>query len=87
MPNLLGRYTDYVYAATRFVIGFLYACHGAQKLFGVLGAFRAYKYPFPLFSTPCSLFSKNTRVGVPASVWEPSLSSCYTDSYPPTKER
>ncbi len=38
MPNLLRRFTDYVYAATRIVIGFLYACHGAQKLFGVLGA-------------------------------------------------
>jgi putative oxidoreductase len=37
MPALLGRYSDHLYAMARFVIGFLFACHGAQKLFGVLG--------------------------------------------------
>jgi len=37
VPNLLGRYSDRVYPVTRMVVGFLYACHGAQKLFGVLG--------------------------------------------------
>jgi putative oxidoreductase len=37
MKNILGRYADYVYPLTRIVIGFLFGCHGAQKLFGVLG--------------------------------------------------
>ena len=33
----LDRYGDYVYPVVRIVVGFLFACHGAQKLFGVLG--------------------------------------------------
>lgn len=32
-----ARWSDGAYAIARVVIGFLYACHGAQKLFGVLG--------------------------------------------------
>lgn len=38
MPKLPSKYSDHIYALTRFVIGLLYACHGAQKLFGVLGS-------------------------------------------------
>ena len=37
MTRLLGRFSDYTYALLRMVAGFLFACHGAQKLFGVLG--------------------------------------------------
>jgi putative oxidoreductase len=37
MPTLLGRFSDHLYAIARIVIGLLFACHGAQKLFGVLG--------------------------------------------------
>jgi putative oxidoreductase len=33
-----AKYGDYMYAAVRIVVGFLFACHGAQKLFGVLGS-------------------------------------------------
>jgi putative oxidoreductase len=40
MRKGLTRYSDYTYAAMRVVVGFLFACHGAQKLFGVLGAER-----------------------------------------------
>jgi len=29
--------SDTVYSIMRIVVGFLFACHGAQKLFGVLG--------------------------------------------------
>ena len=34
---MLRRYGPIAYSLMRFVVGFLYACHGAQKLFGVLG--------------------------------------------------
>jgi len=37
MQKLLSRYEVYVYAIARIVVGALFACHGAQKLFGVLG--------------------------------------------------
>ena len=38
MNRWLGRYSDLLYAVMRMMIGVLFACHGAQKLFGVLGA-------------------------------------------------
>ncbi len=37
MERWLGRLSEFVYAALRLVAGGLFACHGAQKLFGVLG--------------------------------------------------
>ena len=37
MECWLGRYSDVVYAFMRTVVGLLFACHGAQKLFGVFG--------------------------------------------------
>lgn len=33
----MRRFTEIVYSIMRIVVGFLFACHGAQKLFGVLG--------------------------------------------------
>src|SRR5438132_12437434 len=38
MTQLLSKYSPHVYAVTRVVGGFLFACHGAQKLVGVLGS-------------------------------------------------
>jgi putative oxidoreductase len=35
--KFLRPYADLAYAAMRLVIGSLFACHGAQKLFGWLG--------------------------------------------------
>ena len=35
--KFLTAHNDKIYALTRIVIGFLFAQHGAQKLFGVLG--------------------------------------------------
>ena len=37
MKEPLGRFSPVSYAAMRFVVAALYTCHGAQKLFGVLG--------------------------------------------------
>ena len=37
MERWLGRYSEPLYAVMRVVVGLLFACHGAQKLFGVLG--------------------------------------------------
>jgi putative oxidoreductase len=35
--RLLQPYSAQLFALFRIVVGFLFACHGAQKLFGVLG--------------------------------------------------
>ena len=37
MRPLLGGLREPLYALMRFFIGFLFSCHGAQKLFGALG--------------------------------------------------
>ena len=37
MQRFLNQYSEPGYAALRIVAGFLFACHGAQKLFGVFG--------------------------------------------------
>jgi putative oxidoreductase len=37
MERILGRFAPQCYALMRIVVGLLFACHGAQKLFGVLG--------------------------------------------------
>jgi putative oxidoreductase len=37
MERWLGKYSEVLYALMRVVVGLLFACHGAQKLFGLLG--------------------------------------------------
>jgi len=37
MDRWLGRHAERLYALLRIVAGILFACHGAQKLFGALG--------------------------------------------------
>ena len=37
MDGRLARYTEIAFALMRFVAGVLFACHGAQKLFGMFG--------------------------------------------------
>lgn len=37
MERVLGRFAPQLYALMRIMTGLLFACHGAQKLFGLLG--------------------------------------------------
>jgi len=37
MKDIEGKFSPAAYAAMRFVVAALYTCHGAQKVFGVLG--------------------------------------------------
>jgi putative oxidoreductase len=37
MERMLGRVSPQIYAVLRIVSGLLFACHGAAKLFGVMG--------------------------------------------------
>jgi putative oxidoreductase len=37
MERVLGRFGPQLYAIMRIVAGLLFACHGAQKLFGMFG--------------------------------------------------
>jgi len=37
MERWMGKRSEVLYALMRVVVGLLFACHGAQKLFGVLG--------------------------------------------------
>jgi putative oxidoreductase len=39
--DFLAAYRGQIYALTRIVVGFLFACHGAQKLFGAFGGIPA----------------------------------------------
>jgi putative oxidoreductase len=39
--KFLERYTGVIYALFRIVLGLLFACHGAQKLFGAFGGQKA----------------------------------------------
>lgn len=48
MEKYLGKYTGPIFALTRIVFGFLFLCHGAQKLFAVFGGPMA---KAPLFYT------------------------------------
>ena len=46
MQKALGRFSPYLFALLRTIAGLAFAQHGAQKLFGVLGA----KQALPLMS-------------------------------------
>ncbi len=40
MQQTIGRFSERLYAVMRIVVGLLFACHGAQKILGVLGGQR-----------------------------------------------
>ena len=46
--QFLKRFSDQLYSLMRLVAGFLFACHGAQKLFGVLGGTSMVRVPLML---------------------------------------
>jgi putative oxidoreductase len=48
MEKFLASYAPYLYAIMRIVVGLLFTCHGAQKLFGVFGGLNG--AAAPLFS-------------------------------------
>ena len=48
MERWLGRHSELLYALMRIVVGLLFACHGAQKLFGALGGQRQLSNPLLL---------------------------------------
>ena len=48
MEKFLTSYSSHLYAIMRIVVGLLFACHGAQKLFGVFGGLNG--AAAPLFS-------------------------------------
>jgi putative oxidoreductase len=50
MEKFLGRYSDYLYALMRIIVGLLFACNGARKLFGVFGGMGGTGEAAPLFS-------------------------------------
>ena len=37
MDRYLSKNSDFLYAVMRLMVGLLFACHGVQKLFGMLG--------------------------------------------------
>jgi putative oxidoreductase len=37
VEKFLGSYSSHLYAIMRIVVGLIFACHGAQKLFGAFG--------------------------------------------------
>jgi putative oxidoreductase len=50
MEKFLGSYSSHLYAIMRIFVGLLFACHGAQKLFGALGGVDGGGASAPLFS-------------------------------------
>jgi putative oxidoreductase len=50
MERFLGRYSDYLYALMRIMVGLLFACNGARKLFGVFGGMGSTGAAAPLLS-------------------------------------
>lgn len=50
MERFLGNYSDYLYALMRIVVGLLFSCNGARKLFGVFGGMGGTGEAAPLFS-------------------------------------
>ena len=86
MRDFLGRYEHRVYPLTRFVIGFLFACHGAQKLFGVLGGRREVHDPQALLAGVIeffggSLIALGIFVGIAAFIASGEMAVAYFQAH------
>jgi putative oxidoreductase len=46
MEKVLGRFAAQAYALLRIIAGLLFACHGAQKLFGAFGGVGGHAVPY-----------------------------------------
>ena len=53
MERMLGKFAPHLYVLLRLIAGLLFACHGAQKLFGLFGGVSgSLGATVPLFSLP-----------------------------------
>jgi putative oxidoreductase len=56
MERVLGKFAPHFYVLLRLIAGLLFACHGAQKLFGLFGGVGAPPAPpyrcFPYLERP-----------------------------------
>src|SRR5262245_54472356 len=51
MERVVGKFAPYLYVLLRMIAGLLFACHGAQKLFGLFGGMGGqHGAAVPLFS-------------------------------------
>lgn len=50
MERWLNQFSDNIYSVMRIVVGLLFVCHGAQKLFGLLGGKVEISTPMMLFA-------------------------------------
>jgi putative oxidoreductase len=48
MERWLGKWSEHIFTLLRIVSGAMFACHGAQKLFGVLGGHQNLHDPWVL---------------------------------------
>src|SRR5437660_11822835 len=86
--TFVGQYQERVYPVTRFVIGFLYACHDAQKLVGVLGGTRALHDPQGLLAGIIeffggSLIALGLFAGIAAFVASGEMAVAYFQAHAP----
>ena len=49
MERVIGKYNEETYALMRIVIGFLFSCHGMQKVLGLFGGAPAEAPPFVIW--------------------------------------
>lgn len=54
--QFLKRFSDQLYSLMRLMAGFLFACHGAQKLFGLLGGTQMVRVPLMLAAGSIEFF-------------------------------
>ena len=88
MQKNLGQYGDRVYPVARFVVGCLFACHGAQKLFGVLGGPREVHDPQGLLAGVIeffggSLIALGLFAGIAAFIASGEMAVAYFQAHAP----